>query len=121
MALFHEDKTVQLIGKLHHDKFMQNRYLLNRVYLKVKLMRNTNPFVLMAAQGSNYNLKIVNTSMFVRKVKVNNGIPLKQRRRIEKLDKQLKHAIYSIRQVIIKTFNTSTGSLSSNEQNLCFT
>jgi len=48
--------------------FMQNRYLLNRVDLKVKLIRNANPFVLMAAQGSNYNLKIVNTSMFAGKV-----------------------------------------------------
>lgn len=114
-ALTAESKTVQLIGKIHSDLFFQNRYLLNGVDLKIKLIRNSNPFVLMAEAASNYKLKICNASMFVRKVKVNSGIQLKH---IEKLDKQQKMALYPIRRVVMKTFNIATGSLSYNEENL---
>ena len=114
-AMMARSRTVQLIGKIHSDIFFQDRYLLNGVDLNIKLIRNSNPMVLMAAANSTYKLKICNASMFIRKVKVNSGIQLKH---IEKLDKQQKSALYPIRRVVMKTFNISTGSLSCNEENL---
>lgn len=69
----------------------------------------------MAPQNSAFKLKILNASFFVRKVKINSGVQLKH---IEKLDKELKPAIYPLRRVDMKAFNISTGSLSWNEENL---
>lgn len=108
-------QTVQLILKPHADIFFQKRLILNGVDLKLKLLRNTDSVVLMAAAGSTFKLKIENASFFVRKVKINSGIQLKH---IEMLDKQLKPAIYPLRRVDMKTFNIATGSLSWNEENL---
>ena len=108
-------KTVQLIMKPHCDIFFQKRFILNSVDLKLKLIRNSDSLVLMAAQNSNFKLKIENASFFVRKLKINNGIQLEH---IEKLDKYLQPAIYPLRRVEMKTVNISTGSLSWNEENL---
>jgi len=103
------------MGKLHSDIFFQNRYLLNGIDVKLKLVRNSNKLVLLAAANSQYKLKITHASMFIRRIKVNNGIQL---RHIEMMEKQLKPAIYPIRRVSMKTFSIATGSLSCNEENL---
>lgn len=108
-------ETIQLIFRPHSDMFVQKRFILNGVDLKLKLIRNNDNIVLMGAADSTFKLKIVNASFFVRKVKINSGIQLKH---IEKLDKELVPAIYPIRRVDMKTFNISTGSLSWNEENL---
>jgi len=108
-------RTVQLIIKPHADIFFQKRFILNGVDLKLKLVRNDDRLVLMAAENSNFKLKIKSASFFVRKVKINSGIQLKH---IEKLDKLMQPAIYPLRRVDMKTFNIATGSLSWNEENL---
>ena len=113
--LLANSKTVQLIGRLHTDIFFQNRYLLNGVDLSIKLIRNSNAFCLMAARESTFKLNLVNTSFFVRKVKVNSSIQLKH---IERLDKQLTPALYPIRRVEVKSFGIAVGSLSTNEDGI---
>lgn len=110
-----KSRTIQLIGRFHSDMFFQNQYLLNGVDLRIKLLRNTDTLVLMAATNSDFKVKIENASLFIRKVKINNGIYLKH---LESLDKQLRPAIYPIRRVHMKTFRISTGSLSYNEDNI---
>lgn len=110
-----ESKTVPLICKIHSDIFFQKRLLLNGVDMKIKLVRNSDKLVLMAADGSDFKLKITNASLFVRKVKVNSGIQLQH---IEMLDKKLKPAIYPIRRVDMKTINIATGSRSMVDENL---
>ena len=114
-ALMAKSGTAQLIGKLHSDVFFQNKYLLNGVDMKIKLIRNSNKLVLMAKDDSDFKLKITHTSFYVRKVKVNDGIQLKH---IEKMEKSLKSALYPIRRVTMKSFNVAMGSLSCNEENL---
>jgi hypothetical protein len=109
---FKNSKTVEVIGKVHGDIFRQERFLLNGVDLKLKLIRNPDKFVLMAANDATFRLKIVGASFFVRKVKINDGIQLKH---IEKLDKELLPALYPTRRVSMKTYSIATGSLSSNE------
>ncbi|XP_067941917.1 uncharacterized protein F54H12.2-like [Watersipora subatra] len=110
-----ESKTVPLICKLHSDIFLQKRLLLNGVDMRIKLIRNSDKFVLMGANNSTHKLKITAASFFVRKVKVNNGIQLQH---IELMDKKMQPAIYPIRKVDMKTYNVSTGSLSMNEESL---
>ena len=114
-AYLTKSKTLQLIGRPHSDIFYQNRYLINGVDLKLKLIRNTNALVLMGDAAKAYKLQIQNASFFVRKVKINSGIQLKH---IEKLDKQLQPAIYPIRRVMMKSVSIPIGSLSLNEENL---
>lgn len=107
--------TVPLIFKPHADIFFQKRFILNGVDLKLKLIRNPDNLVLMAANDAAFKLKILNASFFVRKVKINSGIQLNH---IERLDKKLESAVYPIRRVDMKSINISTGSLSWNEENL---
>lgn len=115
IALTKESKIVPMIFKIHSDMFFQNRYVLNGVDIKIKMVKNDDGLVLMGPANSTFKLKMVNASFFVRRVKINPGLQLKH---IEMLDKQLKPAIYPIRRVAMKTFNIAQGSLSSNEENL---
>ena len=114
-SLTDASKTVPMICKPHSDIFFQKRYILNGVDLKLKLVKNSNPFVLMAAANADYKLKVTAASFFVRKVKINNGIQLNH---IEMLDKKLQPAVYPLRRVEMKTCNIGTGSLSWSEENL---
>ena len=58
---------VPMIGRIHSDMFFQNRYLLNGVDIRLKLLRNPDSLVLMAADGSTFKLKIVNISFLLEK------------------------------------------------------
>ena len=66
-AYLTKSKTLQLIGRSHSDIFYQNRYLMNGVDLKLKLIRNTNALVLMGDAAKAYKLKIQNASFFCQK------------------------------------------------------
>ena len=107
--------TTPLILRLHLDMCFQNKYLLNGVDVRIKLLRNPNPLVLMAADGSTYKVKVVNASYYARKVKINAGI---QMQHITEMDKKLRPACYPLRRVCMKTYNISVGSLSSNQESL---
>lgn len=112
---FTESKTVQVIGRPHSDIFYQHRYIVNGVTLKLKLVRNTDSFLLMAADDATFKIKIVNASFFVRKVSINKGI---REKHIEKMDTQLQPALYPIRRVMMKSLTVPLGSLSITEENL---
>ena len=112
---FTESKTVQVIGRPHSDIFYQHRYIVNGVTLKLKLVRNTDLFLLMAAEDATFKIKIVNASFFVRKVTINKGI---REKHIEKMDTQLQPALYPIRRVMMKSLTVPLGSLSITEENL---
>lgn len=109
---FAESQTVQLIGKLHGDIFHQPRYMINGVDIKLSLVRNSDKMVLMAATTTSFKVKIVNASLYVRKIDVNPGIQLSH---IQSMEKSLTPAVYPIRRVAMKTFSIATGSLSCNE------
>ena len=108
-------KTLPLICRLHQDMFLQKRFLINGVGIKLKLTRNADKFLLMAADGSDFKLKITHAAFFVRKVTINKGIVLQH---IQKMEKQLLPALYPIRKVEMKTYHIATGSLAWNEEGL---
>lgn len=71
-----ESITVDMIGRLHLDMFMQSRYLLNGVDLKVRLVRSNDEFVLMTCKNSpGYKISLQDVSFYVRKVSLNPGVP----------------------------------------------
>jgi hypothetical protein len=72
-ALTAQSKSVQMMGKLHLDLFCEEKYLLNKVNLKIKLRRNRNVFTPMA-ETDNYKIKIKDVALFVRSVQLSPAV-----------------------------------------------
>ncbi|KAI8499056.1 hypothetical protein Bbelb_235090 [Branchiostoma belcheri] len=61
-------REVDLIGPLHVDLFFQDRYLLNKVDMKIKLHRSKHQFNLMSPeQNKQYKVVITGAALFLRK------------------------------------------------------
>jgi len=61
-----QSREFDMIGRLHADTFFQERYMLNEVGVKIKLVRSYDAFCLMGTAKA----KILHASLFVRKVKL---------------------------------------------------
>ena len=113
-ALAAESKEIDMMGRLHIDLSFQNRYLLNGVEVRMKLIRSKDLFCLHGnANQHTHRVSLKEVSLFVRKVKPNPAIQLAH-------VKALEHATakYPIRRVELKTFTIPTGSLSAVKENL---
>ena len=82
-----------MLGRIHADMFFQDRYLLNEVNVKIKLVRSRNSFCLMA--GEEFEVKILSAIMFVRKVKLSPSVFLSHAKALENAT-----AKYPIRRVM---------------------
>jgi hypothetical protein len=102
-----------MMGRLHCDLFLQDRYLLNNVDVKIRLVRSKNEFAIMCPDALGCKLKIEEAALFVRKVKISSAVQLAH---IKALDKST--AKYPIRRVDCKTFAIPNGHLSSTQENL---
>ena len=55
-----ESRIVEMMGRLHVDLFLQDRFLLNGVSVKIRLVRSKDAFSLMAGgQNPDYHVQIV--------------------------------------------------------------
>lgn len=75
---------VELIRHLHCDIFYQERFLLNGVEVKLRLVRPHVLFCLMSSEANNYSLNIVEATLVVRRAKINPGIILAHARTLAK-------------------------------------
>ena len=67
-----QSRFVDMMGRLHVDLFLQDRYMLNGVDVKIRLVRSKYTFALMAGGGNlDYKVHIVNATMFARKATLN--------------------------------------------------
>ena len=78
-----ENKTVDMIGRIHADMFFQSRYLLNEVDVKIKLTRSRDEFCTMSAATDASNVKVVCAILFVRKVKLSPSVFLAHAKALE--------------------------------------
>jgi len=85
-----------MMGRLHADLFFQERFMLNEVGVKIKLIRSRDAFCLM---GAAFRIRIIHASMFVRKVKLMPSVFLAHAKTLEN-----ETAKYPIRRVVCKTF-----------------
>lgn len=108
-----ESKTLELMGRLHCDIFLQDRYLLNGVDMHVKLIRSNEMFHLLSADGA-FNTKILGVSLHVRKVKINPNIALMHSKQLD----QGQLAKYPIRRSVVSTFTIPAGNFSFNKENV---
>ena len=102
-----------MIGRLHCDIFHQERYLLNGVDVKIRLIPSKSPFNLMAAAGAGFKSVITHASMFVRKVRLNPAVSLGHAKALERTT-----AKYPLKRVVVKTFSVPTGNVGVVQDNL---
>ena len=63
-----ESRIVEMMGRLHVDLFLQYRFLLNGVSVKIRLVSSKDAFSLMAGgQNPDYKVQIVDAVLFARK------------------------------------------------------
>ena len=106
-------REVDMIGRLHCDIFHQERYLLNGVDVKIRLIPSKSTFNLMAAADATFKSIITHASMFVRKVRLNPAVTLSHAKALERGT-----AKYPLKRVVVKTFSIPRGNVSVVQDNL---
>jgi len=99
-----------MMRRLHADLFFQNRFMLNEVGVKIKLIRSKDTFCLMGAAA---RVSILHASMFVRKVKLMPSVFLAHAKTLENGT-----AKYPIRRVVCKTFGVPQNYLDVTHEKL---
>ena len=84
-----------MMGRLHGDIFFQDRYMINEVGVKIRLIRSKDSFCLMGVG----KVAILHASLFVRKVKLMSLVFLAHAKTLERGP-----AKYPIRRVVCKSF-----------------
>ena len=110
-----ESKSIDMLGKLHLDIFCQERYLVNGVDIKLRLVRSTDGFCLMANPANGFAPKVVlnSATLFVRKIKLNPTVQLAHIKALERTPVK-----YPIRRIETKVFSVASGTMSVNQENL---
>ena len=109
-----ESRIVEMMGRLHVDLFLQDRFLLNGISVKIRLVRSKDAFSLMAGgQNPDYKVQIVDAVLFARKAVLS---PTVQMAHIKALEKGT--AKYPIRPVDCKVYSIPQGAMSHTHENL---
>jgi len=108
-----ESRVIDMMGRLHADIFFQDRYMLNEVGVKIKLLCSKDTFCPMG--DANYKVKITHASLFVRKVKVMPSVFLAHAKAMER-----ETAKDPIRRVVCKSFTIPQNYLNMNYEKLFF-
>jgi len=104
-----QNREFDMMGHLHADIFFQDRYMLNEVCVKIKLIRSKSPSCVMG----NGNVVITHASLFVRKVKIMPSVFLAHSTTIEQGT-----AAYPIRRVVCKSFTIPRHYLDVSQEKL---
>lgn len=102
-----KSKLCILRGALHADFLRQDRYLLNKCSLRIRLTPCESEFALIADADDTYSLKIVNAFFEIPKVELSPRIALEHARMLKTTT-----AKYPIQRTELKTFSVSQGSQS---------
>ena len=106
-------RVVDMMGRLHVDMFMQDKFLINGVDVKLRLVRSKPSFALMCAGLHEYKITFVNASLFVKKATLN---PAVQMAHIKTLEKNT--VKYPLHPVDYKVYSIPAGALSHTHENL---
>ena len=106
-------RVVDMMGRLHVDMFMQDKFLINGVDVKLRLVRSKPSFALMAAGPNEYKITIVNASLFVKKATLNPAVQVGHIKALEKNTVK-----YPLQPVNCKVYSIPAGALSHTHENL---
>ena len=108
-----ESRVVVMMGRLHVDLFLQDRFL-NGVSVKIRLVRSKDTFSLMADDvNPDFNVQIVDAILFARKAVLS---PTVQMAHIKALENGT--AKYPLRPVECKVYTIQQGAMSHTYENL---
>ena len=105
-------RVVDMMGRLHLDMFMQDKFLINGVDVKIRLVRSKPAFALMAL-GNDYKITTVNATLFAKKATLNPAVQMAHIKALEKTTVK-----YPLRPVECKVYSIPTGALSHTHENL---
>jgi hypothetical protein len=105
--------AIKLIGRLHLDMFLQPKLLLNGVDIKLRLNRSRDTFNLHYAAAAASTTKMIEATLYIRKVKLNPSVQLAHLKALEKTT-----AKYPVRRIETKTFSVSAGEFQAKQPNL---
>ena len=108
-------QVVEMMGRLHVDMFLQDRFLLNGVDVNIRLVRSKDAFALMAGGVNHtYIINIVDASVFARKATLSTA---ERTAHIKALDKGT--AKYLLRPIDCKVYTIPHGAaMSHTHENL---
>lgn len=99
------EKEVELMGHIHCDVFNQDKFLLNGVDMRLRLVRAKDTFCLMDATTKNYKLTVVEAMLLVRRAKLSPAILLGHAKTLAKTT-----AKYPLTRVEVKSFVLHRGT-----------
>lgn len=105
-------RSLDLIGHLHCDVFNQDKFLINGVEVRVRLVRSKDAFCLMET-NSLLKIRILDASLLVRRAKISPGVLLAHARMLSKTT-----AKYPLTRVEVKTFTIHSGLVEESIDNL---
>ena len=108
----YKSKMVPMVGRLHCDIFSQDRLLLNKVKMRVKLYRTRPSFCVMSADNQ-VKVEISRAILYVRRVDLNPTVFNAHQAVLQRSP-----AVYPIKRVVVKYFQVPQGSTSINQENL---
>lgn len=105
-------RALDLIGHLHCDVFNQDKFLINGVEVRVRLVRSKDSFCLME-NNSQSKIRILDASLLVRRAKVSPGVLLAHAKMLSKTT-----AKYPLTRVEVKTFTIHSGLVGESLDNV---
>ncbi|XP_070171501.1 uncharacterized protein F54H12.2-like [Polyergus mexicanus] len=109
----HGGRALDLIGHLHCDVFNQDKFLINGVEVRLRLVRSKDSFCLMDSNGSTSKIHIQDASLLVRRAKISAGLLLAHARMLSKVT-----AKYPLTRVEVKTFTIHSGVVGESLDNV---
>ena len=107
-------KVVDMMGRIHSDIFFQDKLLMNRIDVRIRLVGSKDSFSLVSTGAAPaYKIKIVRAVLRARKVRISTSVYLAHAKTLE-----LANATYPIRRVECKTFSIPTGNYDAVQENL---
>lgn len=114
LAYINEGKTLDLLGHLHCDVANQDRFLLNGVEVRLRLVRSKDAFCLMdASTDSSGTVHITEATLLVRRVKVSSAVLIAHARTLATTT-----AKYPLTRVEVKSFTMHSGILGDTLDNV---
>ncbi len=112
--LTQRSRVVDMIGRLHCDILFQNKYLLNGVNMKIKLIRSKNEFCLVSSdEAPDFRVHILEATLFVRRMKISPSIQIAHNRALEK-----GNAKYPIRRALCKMISVPAGNITLTQDHV---
>ena len=107
-------REIDMMGRLHLDMFHQERFMLNGVDIKLRLIPTKSQFNLMNSNMQNeYKSVIRHASLFVRKLKLNPAVSLAHAKALERAT-----AKFPIKRVLLRHHAIPAGQLTTILDNL---